>query len=68
MDYEGNNMTEETKNKLNELMKNALRWLEAQAEQQEWENKDREWWAEEAAWTMVEYGDQFNWLWQEEMA
>ena len=61
-------MTEETKNKLNELMKNALRWLEAQAEQQEWENKDREWWAEEAAWTMVEYGDQFNWLWQEEMA
>ena len=68
MDYEGNNMTEETKNKLNELMKTALRWLESQAEQQEWENKDREWWAEVAAWTMVEDGDQFNWLWQEEMA
>lgn len=61
-------MTEETKNNLNELMKTALRWLEAQAEQQEWENKDREWWAEEVAWSMVEDGDQFNWLWQEEMA
>jgi hypothetical protein len=67
MDHEGN-MTEETKNKLNELMKTALRWLEAQAEQQEWVNKDREWWAEEAAWAMVEDGDRFDWLWQEDMA
>jgi hypothetical protein len=67
MDHEGN-MTEETKNKLNELMKTALRWLEAQAEQQEWVNKDREWWAEESAWAMVEDGDRFDWLWQEDMA
>ena len=53
-------------NKLNELIMTALRWLEAQAEHQEWANKDREWWAEEAAWTMVEEEDQFMWLWQEE--
>ncbi|MBT86721.1 MAG: hypothetical protein CMA62_04300 [Euryarchaeota archaeon] len=67
MDCEGN-MTEESKNKLNELIMTALRWLEAQAEHQEWANKDREWWAEEAAWAMVEEADQFSWLWQEEMS
>jgi len=61
-------MTEESKNKLNELIMTALRWLEAQAEHQEWANKDREWWAEEAAWAMVEEADQFSWLWQEEMS
>ena len=67
MDCEGN-MTEENMNKLNELIMTALRWLEAQAEHQEWANKDREWWAEEAAWAMVEEADQFSWLWQEEMS
>ena len=67
MDCEGN-MAEENMNKLNELIMTALRWLEAQAEHQEWANKDREWWAEEAAWTMVEEADQFSWLWQEEMS
>jgi len=53
-------------NKLNELIMTALRWLEAQAEQQEWVNKDREWWAEEQALGAVEEEDQFLWLWQEE--
>ena len=60
------NMTEEKQGRLNDILQNAIRWLAAQADHLEFQNKDREWWAEENAWNMVEEDDQFLWLWQEE--
>lgn len=60
------NMTEEKQGRLNDILQNAIRWLAAQADHLEFQNKDREWWAEENAWNMVEEEDQFLWLWQEE--
>ena len=60
------NMTEEKQGRLNDILENAIRWLAAQADHLEFQNKDREWWAEENAWNMVEEDDQFLWLWQEE--
>jgi len=65
MDCEGN-MTEETLRKLNDILENALRWLEAQADYLEFQNEDREWWAEEYALTMLEA--EFDWLFKEEWA
>jgi len=65
MDCEGN-MTEETLRKLNDILENALRWLEAQADHLEFQNEDREWWAEEYALTMLEA--EFDWLFKEEWA
>ena len=60
------NMTEEKQGRLNYILENAIRWLAAQADHLGFQNKDREWWAEELAWNMVEEDDQFLWLWQEE--
>ena len=60
------NMTEEKQGRLNDILENAIRWLAAQADHLEFQNKDREWWAEEHAWNMAEEDDQFLWIWQEE--